>query len=74
MIVPQKSCIIAALVRSCEHVVFDRTYSVDSNILEFFVPTGQEQEFLAIIELLTQRNLLSNVTKLPNRIKQGQSI
>ena len=68
--VPCQYCwLITALLRSCDHVAFDRTCDVEHSIFEFFVPAGQEQEFVCLMKMFARRGEIKDFRKLPNRFK-----
>ena len=41
-----------AVIRSCENLVFDRTFDVENGIFEFLVPEGSEKDFLKFMEYM----------------------
>jgi hypothetical protein len=55
-------------LRSFEHVCFDRTVDVANSCFEFFVPVEQEQLFVAIMEDMQARGVVTHFVKLPNRL------
>lgn len=63
----EKTWFVVAVLRSYEHVAFDRTLDVQKSIFEFFVPEDQEILFLAIIQDFAQLGLVGQLIKLPNR-------
>jgi len=63
-----ESWFVVAVLKSWEHVVFDRTVDVERSIFEFFVPAAMEPEFLAVMLQLTTQGLVSNLHKLENRL------
>jgi len=70
--VPPKQCgIFVALMRSFEHVCFDRTFDVATSIFEFFVPADQQDEFLEFMQFCTNKNLIAQFKGLPNRLKES---
>jgi len=73
--VPQKTCwLFVALLRSCEHVTFDRTLDKEGSIFEFFVPPTMEETFLSIMRWLGVQGLVDNVIKLPNRLLEQKTL
>ena len=62
---------VTAVLKSFEHMSFDRTIDVERSIFEFFVPSDMEQKFLDLMADFTRRGLVSNLQKLPNRLEQG---
>lgn len=59
-----------ALLRSFEHVAFDRTLDLEASIFEFFVPQEMEQQFLSIMSYFQKKGIVSHLTSLPNRLAQ----
>jgi len=67
--VERESCwFIVAVLKSYEHLVFDRTIDTESSVLEFFVPPSTERYFLEIISYLESKGMVNNIKKLPNRL------
>ena len=68
--VPTLHCgIFVALMRSLEHIAFDRTLDVATSTFEFFVPADQKNEFLQFMRFCENKNLISDWKELPNRLK-----
>lgn len=63
-----RSLFLVALLRSCEHVSFDRTLDVSNSIFEFYVPEDQEGQFVAIMRTLEHEGIVKSLHKLPNRL------
>lgn len=63
-----------ALLRSHEHLCFDRTLTQSPNVqlFEFFVPVGKQKEFEAIMGWFESLGISSNLQQLPNRIERGE--
>lgn len=61
---------LVALLRSFEHLAFDRTLSKSESIFEFFVPEGQEQTFLELMHALEARHIVTDLKQLPNRLRE----
>ena len=59
---------VTALLRSCEHIAFDRTIDVEKSIFEFFVPAATEPYFIEIMDLFLKRGSIDSLQKLPNRL------
>jgi len=57
-----------AVLRSFDHVSFDRTYDVTNSIFEFFVPDSMEPYFLEIIGALAKEGIIDRLEKMPNRL------
>jgi hypothetical protein len=72
-VVKEKCWFMAATLRSFEHIAFDRTLDPKKSIFEFFVPQGLEGSFLEIMAYYQQIGLITNLSKLPNRLSSLQS-
>ncbi len=59
---------LTAVLRSYEHVAFDRTIDVQNSIFEFFVPHHMHKEFLYVIQELEKRGVVLSYNQLPNRL------
>jgi hypothetical protein len=57
-----------AILRSFDHVSFDRTLDVKNSVFEFFVPAAMEPYFLEIMASLKNEGVVHDITKLPNRL------
>ena len=58
---------VTAILRSYEHVAFDRTLDTETGLIEFFVAPAYETVFLEVMHHFEQKGLVSNLVKLPNR-------
>lgn len=59
---------IVAILKSYDHVAFDRTVDVETNLLEFFVPPATQKLFLHVMNRLKNEGLVHNLVELPNRL------
>ena len=60
-----------SILKSFDHLCFDRCLDTQSNLFEFFVPESQEQLFLKLMNYFEKQGMMKDVKKLPNRIEQG---
>lgn len=60
---------VIAVLKSYDHIAFDRTIDVESNLIEFFVPPLTEAIFLSVMARLVKEGLVHNLVKLPNRLE-----
>ncbi len=67
-VVKAEAWFFVAILRSFDHVSFDRTYDVSQSIFEFFVPEGMEPYFLEIIGVLVKKGVVDRLEKMPNRL------
>ncbi len=57
-----------AILKSCEHLAFDRTLDTKINLFEFYVPAAREDEFVRFMNYFAQQHLVHGLKKLPNRL------
>ncbi len=60
-----------AILRSIEHIAFDRTLDAKTSTFEFFVPADMEPRYLQIMDFFKQKGIASNIVRLPNRLIDG---
>jgi len=64
---------VTAVLRSCEHVAFDRTIDAQKSIFEFFVAPDSRETFVALMSFFQAHALINNLVELPNRLHvQGE--
>jgi len=56
------------IMRSLEHMSFDRTLDLASSLFEFFVPESMEDQFLSIMDYFQKQGIVHDLKKLPNRL------
>lgn len=66
----EKTWFIVGCFRNEDHVVFERTLASNHEILEFFVPDGQEAFFLDMMGYMQRKGLVYWIEKKPNRMQQ----
>ncbi len=59
---------LSAILKSFEHVAFDRTIDVQESIFEFFVPAATENVFLDIMHYMQSEHIISWFKKSENRL------
>lgn len=59
-----------AILRSFEHLAFDRSFIVEGSIFEFFVPKELQTDFEYLMKYFEEVGLLSELEKLPNRLEE----
>ncbi len=63
-----KCWFLVAVLRSFEHVAFDRTLDVASSRFEFYVPADMEPVFLQLMDYFQREAIVTNLERLPNRL------
>lgn len=64
----QETWFLTAILRSYEHLAFDRTLDAEKGLFEFFVPPREEQKFEELMAEFARRGIVSQMVKLPNRL------
>jgi hypothetical protein len=59
-----------SVLRSIEHLAFDRTFDVEASIFEFFVTEGCVEDFLAIMCYFERLGIVTSLQNLPNRFAE----
>lgn len=67
---PSECWFFVAILRSHEHLAFDRTFDKGTSTFEFLVPAGHVEPFLALMRMFADRGVITNLTELPNRFEQ----
>lgn len=71
--VTQELCwFLVAVLRSFEHIAFDRTLDKTTSTFEFFVPQDTEPYFLEVMDYLKTKQVVITCEKLPNRLVQDE--
>ena len=65
---------LVAVLRSFEHVAFDRTLDKKSNRFEFFVPAELESFFIEVMTYFKEELIVTNLEKMPNRLLNSGEI
>lgn len=67
-VVPSHGWFVVAILKSFDHMLFDRTIDVENSIFEFFVAPRAENVFLEVMENLALQGYISNLIKKDNRL------
>lgn len=59
---------MVAVLRSCEHVAFDRTIDKAGSVFEFFVPELMQQHFEEIMARFLKDEIITYCNKMDNRL------
>ena len=59
---------LVAVLKSFDHVAFDRTLDPKTGTFEFFVAPDLEADFLGLMRHLEQQKVIANLRKMPNRL------
>ncbi|KKP29297.1 MAG: hypothetical protein UR12_C0010G0014 [candidate division TM6 bacterium GW2011_GWF2_30_66] len=59
---------MVAVLRSCEHVAFDRTISKADSVFEFFVPELMQKYFEEIMACFLKDGVITYCKQLDNRL------
>lgn len=64
-----KAWFFVGILRSFENLAFDRTLDKEKSLFEVFVAPDLEKEFLDVMYLLENRQVITNLRQLPNRLQ-----
>ncbi len=67
-----KTWFIIGILKSEDNLAFVRTLNKKEGLLEFFIPPEQEKQFLKIMKYLRRQNLITELTKKPNRLLEEE--
>lgn len=67
-VLKSKTWMLVAVLRSFEHLCFDRTLDKQEGVFEFFVPQDLEPYFLEVMDYFKQENIVTRLKRLPNRL------
>lgn len=73
-VVREQTWFLVAVLRSYEHLAFDRTFDKEKSVFEFFVTPGLELFFVELLTRLQEMGIVLGFTKLPNRLIDPQAI
>lgn len=64
---PQDCWFFVAILRSYEHLAFDRTFDKATSTFEFLVPSHHEEPFIALMNVFSKRGIVTNLKQDTNR-------
>ncbi len=73
-VVPIHAWFFTGVMRSFEHVVFDRTLNKEESLFEFFVPQDTEKYFLDLMNYFQKEEIVSGLIKKENRLKDPNEV
>lgn len=65
---------LVAILRSFEHLAFDRTLDTQKGIVEFFVPQDMQNTFITLMDYFKDAGVVLNWQQLPNRLEVGGEV
>ena len=63
-----RAWLLVGIIRSFEHLVFERTVDKESSTFEFFVPKDLEAYFEEIMNYFIAQDIVCDLQKLENRL------
>ena len=64
----EKVWLLTSILRSCEHLAFDRTLDANKSMFEFFVTEDSQEDFLRLMHYFEKQDLVTMLQQLPNRL------
>ncbi len=65
---------MVGILKSFDHLCFDRTIDTATSLFEFFVPESQEPLFLKVMDYFQKGGMVIELKKLPNRLIKEEVI
>jgi len=62
---------LVGILRSYEHMAFDRTIDKEKSIFEFFVPVGMQKQFEVVMDAFLSMGVITSCSQLENRLKNS---
>ena len=59
---------LVGILKSFEHMAFDRTIDKEKSIFEFFVPPLMKDYFEELMDFFSKEGVISDLQALPNRL------
>lgn len=63
---------IGGVFRNQDYVTFDRTLDGTNDIIEYFVPASQEENFLHLMNYMVRAGYVFKFEKMPNRLQYSE--
>ena len=73
-VIREQAWFFVAIVRSYEHMMFDRTFDTKTSVFEFFVPIDMEGHFLALMTILIDQGIIEDLQLYENRLTDPSQI
>lgn len=70
---PQQAWFLVGVLRSFEHLAFDRTCDKATSTFEFLVPISNERHFLEIMHYFQGAGVISSFAQYDNRLLMGDA-
>lgn len=64
---PKDCWFVVGVLKSYEHMAFDRTLDAASSLFEFFVPHSMEALFLDLMQVFIKDGMVADLQKTKNR-------
>ena len=73
-VIREQAWFFVAIVRSYEHMMFDRTLDPKTSMFEFFVPIAMEAHFLALMTVLMRQKVVQDLQSYDNRLIDPEQV
>lgn len=64
---------LISVLKSFDHLCFDRCVDKEQNIFEFFVPASMEKLFTSLMELYQQKGVVKMLRQEKNRLMKSEN-
>ncbi len=73
-VIEKEAWFLVALLRSFEHLAFDRTLDRETSTFEFFVPEGNEKPFREFMDYCLAQGVIASYSQMANRLIDPEAI
>ncbi|OGB84137.1 hypothetical protein A3F66_03025 [candidate division TM6 bacterium RIFCSPHIGHO2_12_FULL_32_22] len=60
---------LVSILKSFDHISFDRTIDIENSIFEFFIPEDFDKIFLNLMAYFQKEGIVLNIESMDNRLK-----
>lgn len=71
---PPRAWFLVGVLRSFEHLTFDRTLDKEESVFEFFVPQDTEKHFCELMDYFVKEGIVTGLEKKENRLTDPNEV
>ena len=60
--------LLVSILKSFDHLCFDRSVDMKQNLFEFFVPKSNQEMFGALMQYFQQKGMVTDLREVSNRL------
>ena len=70
----ERAWFLVGILKSFEHMAFDRTIDKENSIFEFFVPSSMKNHFESLMHFFMKEKIITSFSEMPNRLMDKNSV